>query len=100
MRKKSEPQTIEDVKKVIQAHRKDYRLARIEPILKSISKDKITEAANAYRTKMIGQINRKGGKYGFPPLIDDERHFIAWVEEDDAFKAGVKWVLKQLTKNK
>ena len=100
MIKKAEPQTFEDVKKVIKAHRKDYRLAQIEPILKSIGKNEITEAANAYRAKMIGQINRRGGKYGFPQLIDDERHYLAWVEEDDAFKAGVNWVLKQLTKNK
>lgn len=99
MRKKAEPQTVEDVKKVIKARRKDYRLARIEPILKSISKSEITEAANAYRAKMIGQINRRGGKLEFPRMVDDERHFVAWVEEDCAFVAGVKWVLKRLAKN-
>lgn len=100
MRKKTEPQTIEDVKKVIKTIRKDYHLARIEPILKSIGKNEITEAANAYKAKMIGQINRRGGRLGFPRMDDDERHYLAWVEEDDAFKAGVNWVLKQLTKNK
>lgn len=100
MRKKAEPQTVEDVKKVIKARRKDYRLAQIEPILKSIGKNEITEAANAYRAKMLGQINRKGSQYHFPRMNDDERHFVAWVEEDCAFIAGVKWVLKRLANKK
>jgi hypothetical protein len=33
-------------------------------------------------------------------MEDDERHFVAWVEEDCAFIAGVKWVLKRLAKKK
>ena len=100
MRKKAEPQTIEDVKKVIKARRINYHFEQIEPILKSIHKDEITKATNAYRAKMIGQINRKGSQYHFPRMNDDERHFVAWVEEDCAFIAGVKWVLKRLAKKK
>ena len=98
MKKQTEPQTLKEIGKIIKARRQEYRLGRILPYINAISQEQINKAASNYKARKIASINRNGDKYHFPPLRDATRHYIAWVEEDDAFKAGVKWVLKQLTK--
>lgn len=100
MKKQTEPKTWKDIGKIIKAHRKEYRLGVILPYINAISQEQINKAASNYKARKIASINRNGAKYRFPPLQDATRHYLAWVEEDDAFKAGVNWVLKQLTKNK
>ena len=60
-----------------------------------ITEEQIDRAAKNYRKKQLAMINRDSRNTW--KLDDPERHFVAWVEEDDAFKAGVLWALNQLS---
>ena len=63
-----------------------------------ITEEQIDRAAKNYRKKQLAMINRDSRNTW--KLEDPERHFVAWVEEDDAFKAGVQWALNQLSQGK
>ena len=60
-----------------------------------ITAEQIDKAAKHYRKKQLSMINRDSRDTW--KLDDPERHFVAFVEEDVAFKAGVQWALNQLS---